>query len=277
MIRSDNKNIICIKWGDKYGCEYVNRLYGMVSRNISPPFRFYCFTDNASGIRAEVICRALPELGCKAPQGVPGQWRKIALWGDLSGQDGQGPKGQALFVDLDTVIVDNIDPLFTYGNEKDVIVARNWLKPFHRLGQTTLFRYYIGAQTYIHEDFIEDPQRIGERYRYEQHYVTRHVKSGVKFWPRQWVRHYRVHCLGNYLKRYIRPARLPGGVKVVAFPGEPNPRDALVGQWTGGHPVTALQHLRNTFSADRRLSGSIIKHLKSFQLPCSWVRDHWKE
>ena len=34
------KQIICIKWGKKFGADYVNKLYGMVSRNITPPFRF---------------------------------------------------------------------------------------------------------------------------------------------------------------------------------------------------------------------------------------------
>ncbi len=35
-------NIICMKWGDKYGAEYVNKLYAMVKRNITIPFQFVC-------------------------------------------------------------------------------------------------------------------------------------------------------------------------------------------------------------------------------------------
>ena len=33
-------NIICMKWGTKYGPEYVNRLASMVKRNITIPYRF---------------------------------------------------------------------------------------------------------------------------------------------------------------------------------------------------------------------------------------------
>ena len=44
-------NIVCMKWGDRYGPEWVNRLYGMVARNTTWAFRFVCFTDNAAGIR----------------------------------------------------------------------------------------------------------------------------------------------------------------------------------------------------------------------------------
>ena len=35
-----NKNVVCIRWGMKYGAHYVNRLYGMVARHLTPPFRF---------------------------------------------------------------------------------------------------------------------------------------------------------------------------------------------------------------------------------------------
>jgi len=33
-------NVICIKWGKKYGPDYVNTLHSMVSRHLSRPFRF---------------------------------------------------------------------------------------------------------------------------------------------------------------------------------------------------------------------------------------------
>ena len=39
-------NIVCMKWGNAYGADYVNRLYNMVKRNMTRPFRFICFTDH---------------------------------------------------------------------------------------------------------------------------------------------------------------------------------------------------------------------------------------
>ena len=44
------RNVICIKWGDKFGASYVNRLYKMVDKNMTKPYRFVCFTDNGSGL-----------------------------------------------------------------------------------------------------------------------------------------------------------------------------------------------------------------------------------
>ncbi len=75
------KQIVCVKWGTKYGPDYVNRLYAMVKRNITGPFRFVCLTDSREGLRPEVECFDLPELGCAHPVGTFGKWKKVVLWG----------------------------------------------------------------------------------------------------------------------------------------------------------------------------------------------------
>ena len=51
------KNMLCIKWGTKYGGAYVNRLYEGVRENLSGELRFVCLTDDPSGLCDEV---ALP-------------------------------------------------------------------------------------------------------------------------------------------------------------------------------------------------------------------------
>src|SRR5882757_6595563 len=75
------KQVVCVKWGIKYDATYVNRLYAMVRRNLTPPFRFVCLTDSRAGIRPEVECFDLPELGCPHPEGTSGKWKKVVLWG----------------------------------------------------------------------------------------------------------------------------------------------------------------------------------------------------
>jgi hypothetical protein len=52
------RNVICMKWGTKYGPEYVNRLYAMVRRHLTGDFRMVCLTDDSKGIRAK--CSAFP-------------------------------------------------------------------------------------------------------------------------------------------------------------------------------------------------------------------------
>ena len=63
------RHVLCMKWGTKYGPEYVNRLYAMVRRHLRGDFRFVCLTDDARGIRAEVQCLPIPPL--ELPAGIP--------------------------------------------------------------------------------------------------------------------------------------------------------------------------------------------------------------
>ena len=39
------KNILCVKWGDKYSSEYVEKLKQQIEKHCSYDFNFYCLTD----------------------------------------------------------------------------------------------------------------------------------------------------------------------------------------------------------------------------------------
>ena len=64
-----NLTIVCVKWGTKYGPEYVNNLYRAITRRfdrhngtsayLSPCM--ICFTDDASGIDAGITCLPFDE------------------------------------------------------------------------------------------------------------------------------------------------------------------------------------------------------------------------
>jgi len=268
------KNVVCVKWGTLYGPEYVNRLYGMLRRHLSPPFRLVCLSDSSQGLRPEVEYFPLPELGCTHPVGTMGKWRKQILWG----REVPGLTGVALFIDLDSVIVGPIDDYFSYGSPGDVILARNWARPLQRLGQTSVFRYPVGANPHILDDFRADPQGIADRFQFEQHYVTHAVKGGIKFWPDDWTKHFRLHCLASFPMRYFKTARLPPTARIVTFPGGPNPDDVMVGRWNGKAPPhrSRWSHVMATFS-DERVDKSRWRHLQRYVLPVPWIEEHWRE
>jgi hypothetical protein len=267
------KQIICMKWGDKYGPDYVNKIYGMVARNITPPFRLICLTDDPTGIRKEVICHPIPPLGCEIPKDVPGKWPKQILWS----KELAGLQGNALFLDLDIVITGNLDDFFTWGSPQDVILARNWVRPHERLGQSSVFRFPIGRHAYLLDQLRADPEAITRKYQYEQRYITRNIEGGIRFWPRGWVSHFRLGCLGPWPLRYLRPARLPPKARIVIFPGNPDPSDVIVGRWSTKHQsLGRWQHIQQAFSKTRP-GKSWFKHIRSYVLPVGWVKDHWRE
>jgi hypothetical protein len=268
------KIIICIKWGTKFGPEYVNRLYGMAQRNITGPFRLVCFTDITEGFRTEIETRDLPVLGVPHPERTIGKWPKVSLWGPELG----GLSGPVLFIDLDSVIINNIDDYFSYGSPDDVILARNWAKPFSGMGQTSLFRFPIGKNPHILENFRKNSQAIADKYHFEQHYITSSVTGGIKFWPENWTRHFRLHCLPTLPFRYFIPASFPRKAKVVTFPGGPNPSDIILGRWdeTFEPFQTPHQHLKNAFSQPMQFKDR-IRYIKRYVLPVEWIEQYWRE
>ncbi|GAH56014.1 unnamed protein product, partial [marine sediment metagenome] len=45
--------VCCLKVGDKYSSEYVNKLYSMVERNLTVEHDFICITDNPEGVNCK--------------------------------------------------------------------------------------------------------------------------------------------------------------------------------------------------------------------------------
>lgn len=266
------RQVICINWGEKYGAPYVNRLYGMVARNISAPFSFTCFTDGARGVRPEVRCEPLPPLDAPMPQRTHGKWPKARLWGPALA-DLRGP---VLFLDLDMVITGSLDDFFTFGKPDDVILARNPAVPLERLGQTSIYRFPVGKLVPLQREFAADPQGAADRYRWEQRFVTRRAPGGVTFWPRAWVRHFRQHCARTPPLNYFLPPRLSRGARVVIFPGGLLPTHAIEGRWGDRYVAgTPRQHLKRVFRHDT--GAGILRYLRHYIRPSDWVRENWRE
>jgi hypothetical protein len=243
------KQIVCMNWGTAYGADYVNRLYSMVSRHVTGPFHFVCLTDRSEGIRGEVECRPCPEIDLPLPHRNRG-WRKINLW--APSVDGLSP-GDALFIDLDVVITDSIDSFFTYNPSCSFVVIRNWTQPDKRIGNTSVYRFRVGGQPHLLSHLVENQQEMMARYQNSQTYISENVGE-MEFWPDEWCRSFKVHCVPRGLKRYFVEPGLPAGTRIVAFPGVPNPPDAAIGRWPAPWYKRAYKHFR----------------------PATWVQKHWQ-
>jgi len=230
------KQIICIKWGTKYNASYVNKLYGMVSRNITPPFRFVCFTDNTDGIRPEVECQPLPPSDIPMPKNTLGKWPKSRLWNKTLGDI----TGTVLFLDLDVVIVDNIDALFTYPTRypDSVLIIRDWKKPWRMVGNSSVYRFQIGQNTYpnLLANFEQNFATIRQQVRHEQAYLSHYLRAHhhLEYFPKNWCVSFKYQCVAPPPLNLVIPPKLPKGAKIVIFHGEVNPPDAIrggAGKW----------------------------------------------
>lgn len=221
-------NVICMKWGKVYCAQDVNVLYHMVERNLALPHRFICFTDDPSGLESGVEHFPLPEVS------VPSRlhheaWLKLGTMsrrlGDL--------KGTTLFLDLDIVIVDNIDCLFEYPGEFCII--HNWTHPGRIVGNSSVFRFQIGAHPEVLDRYHEDPEQAKLQYRNEQAFLSYQLGAErLTYWPEKWCVSFKRHCMPRrLLAPFIQP-RLPQDAKVVVFHGSPKPDAAIRGEWKGG-------------------------------------------
>lgn len=231
-------NIVCLKWGTKYGPEYVNRLYAAVRRHTTIPIRFWCFTENAFGIRPEVRCEPL-----KYSLELDSWWNKIYLFS----KELPIPIGEQIFyIDLDTIITGNIDDLLTDA-VPDIIVLRDF---YHGIAKTAgnvgsgLMSWRHGAYDFVWKRFIKDPRAaVKAAYPHGDQWWVEDSINAWYYWqdlfPNQ-VTSFKIHCREG----------LPPDARVVCYHGKPNIPDSAT--------VTT-------------------KDYKWIMPPQPWVLDHWKD
>lgn len=219
--------VVCMKWGDKYGPEYVNRLFNMVARNTTLPFKFVCFTDDSKGLLPEIDARPLPQMDL--PPDKERGWRKLSLF-----RKDVGLEGRVLFLDLDTVIVGNIDGYFTMDGK--FIFIKHW-KPSekHGIGETGVYRFEAGELQFLYDEFMANMEKIKASYRHEQAYVGDVLsKRGLAaFWPQEWMPSFKYTCMRPFPLNFFLEPVLPKGAKMVIFHGNPTPDQALSGKVKG--------------------------------------------
>ena len=141
------QKIVCMKWGSKYGPEYVNKLYKSIKKNTKKPTKLYCFTDNTKNIDLNITCRPLPKISLPdAISHTP--WRKMSLWQFPL----YGLKGDVLFLDLDLVITGDLDRFFDFKPGRYCVIE-NWTQIGQNIGNTSCFRFPIGKYSFVFNKF----------------------------------------------------------------------------------------------------------------------------
>lgn len=152
-------NVVCVKWGDKYSADYVNRLYSMCSRNMPAAFDFYCYTDDTSGI--DRFIRTIP-----ITSGLEGVWPKLDLLNIFT-------EGETIFFDLDVVILNPLERLCSvktrtfsvlYSQWKEGFVAPRARERFPTLYNSSIMKWSGNQGKEVYDYFIKHKEMILFKY-----------------------------------------------------------------------------------------------------------------
>lgn len=227
-------NVLCLKHGDKYGPEYVNKLKNMITRHLTLPHNFVCFTDNALGLDPQIDIRMLPHGNYR------GWWWKPYVFkkGHFAETDTN------LFIDLDMVIIKNIDHFFSYEPGKFVgleDVGRVFGHRAPKLGSAVM--RWEGNFSSLWTMLEQDPN-ICSRFAGDQEYIWSQYKDTIKFFPSEWIRSYKWEIRnqselerknGAYQFKTVHDPIVPKGCCILAFHGTPNPHEVqdpiIVDNW----------------------------------------------
>lgn len=134
--------VVTLCTGDKYGREYVDRLYYGLARHTTKPFEFECIRESE----------------------YPGWWGKLEIF---------PPKERTVFLDLDTVITGNVDFLFEYDGPFCI------LRDFYHRQQfgSAIMSIAPGFGGSIIESFVADAPRIMRRLHGDQDWIFEQVKT----------------------------------------------------------------------------------------------------
>ena len=143
------RTILCLKHGPKYPAMFVNNLYNMCKRHSKIEWDFVCLTEDTTNINPEI--KTLP-----LPDNLFGWWCKPYIYSsELPIQ------GTILYMDLDVVIANNFDHLWTF------------------------------APNHVWKDFIKDPNHVISGHFGDQDWLWTRAGKTATYWPDRWIQSYK--------------------------------------------------------------------------------------
>jgi hypothetical protein len=223
-----DRNVVCIKWGDKFSADYVNKLYNMVQRNLSLKHRFICLTEDPTDLNPNI------EVFPLTRNDLEYCWNKLVLFEKKL----YNINGTILFFDLDVVIINPIDDLFLFQPKSEFASVKDWGFPDRCLNASIM--RMNGNFDYIIEEFyrLRASGQLMESREYDDYlgsfdkvtYVLPDIPPLIFYGDQEWTTYQLTHRKAkitwypeNWLKSYKFGYDM--SAKIVVFHGSPKPHE----------------------------------------------------
>jgi len=227
-IAIDSIDCACVIYGDAYDWGYVDKLYNMLCRNLTPRVIMHVYTEADRLVPQPFVKHILPVLDITDPKRF--WWYKICLF------DTSYHRGPLLYFDLDTVIVGNIDwiwqkPLEYFWAVHDF---KHLWRSSHNSSNTSVMWWDTSKFEHVWHSFQRRPIKdLVRAYHGDQDFVTDVVDDNLRrFLDTDRVQSWRWQSLDGGYDFKKRIYKTPGsGTKinprnsVLVFHGRPKPAD----------------------------------------------------
>lgn len=224
-IFEDKLTVLCVRFGTKYGREYVERLRNMAARHIKVPYEFVCLTDDINPIEG-VRSIVQPLAGYHRLW-----WHKVHMF-----DAGLPLSGRILYFDLDIIICADVEKLIQ-GSGNKFLGIRDFNRKFHpgwNILNSSVMSWLHGQHSYIFEDFKRDPLHA-QKLLGDQDWIWRVAKQKITFWPDDVIQSYKweIRERGDLMvdrgkrkfKTVSNSTNIDENCCVVVFHGDPKPED----------------------------------------------------
>jgi hypothetical protein len=252
-VKAVNRVVLCIKWGNLYPTAYVNLLFRAVTDHMTHDFRFICLTDDPEGLDQNIENFPIPEFGLTPERFKAGLWPKLSIFKP----DLYGIEGRCLFIDLDSMIVGELEPLFQIKGDLLMIGGgRAWQHPKNKEPEALsgVFAFDFGTQSQIFDIFCSDKNNAYKNYENDTVFIEKHGQK-ISFWPTELIVSFKIHLCQPFGKAFfVKPMRPKASTTIVAFHGKPRPIDVF-----------------------RHRGPLWINFPRFIRTPVNWVNDYWKK
>lgn len=219
----------CVIHSSGYDWIYVERLYNMLTRNLSGGVRMHVYTEHHRSVPPHMIKHCLEDWpGVSGPK--RSWWHKMQLFNPEHHQ------GNLLYFDLDCVIVRDIDWITELSTEKFWTIKdfRYLQNPMLSTINSSIMWWNVEKYSYVWDKFKSlDIDQTVKQYHGDQDFLNATIDyNNRRYFDNRLIESYRWQaCDGGYdfsqrqAKQPGTGTKITGDTSVLVFHGQPKPHE----------------------------------------------------